>query len=71
VNAPAEVNRLHTDFVAALRSFADELPDLSSKIRKDPAAGLGVLLDSKSIQTLLRVSQELGRRGYEIELGSA
>lgn len=70
VSPPAEVSDLHADYVAELRAFADELPDLTRKLKaaKDPAAGLDILLGSEPLQRLLRASQGFGEKGYDLDL---
>jgi hypothetical protein len=72
VSPPGEVSDLHADYVAGLRAFADELPDLTEKLKaaKDPSAGIDVLLDSESLQQLLRASQGFSEKGYDLELDS-
>jgi hypothetical protein len=67
---PDEVSELHADYVAGLRAFADDLPDLTAELKavKDPAAGLDVLLDSEPLQRLLRASQGFNAKGYDLDL---
>lgn len=71
VSPPDEVSDLHADYVAGLRAFADELPELTAELKaaKDPTAGLDVVLDSEPLQRLLRASQGFDEKGYELELG--
>jgi len=70
VPPPDEVSDLHADYVAGLRGFADELPDLTKKLKaaKDPSAGIDVLLDSEPLQELLRTSQGFVEKGYDLDL---
>jgi len=70
VSPPAEVGGLHADYIAGLRGFADELPDLTAKLKaaKDPAAALDVLLGSEPLQLLLRASQDFSEKSYQIDL---
>ena len=71
VSPPAEVQSLHADYVAAMRSYADDLPELTDELRgeKDPAKALDVLLGSTPVQALFRISRELDEKGYRFELG--
>gem|GEM_PF-5233246 len=73
VSPPAEVSDFHADYIAGLRAFADELPDLTKKLKaaRDPAAGIDILLDSQPLQRLLRASQGFGEKGYNLELGGS
>jgi hypothetical protein len=66
VNPPTEVATLHADYVEALRSLADELPELTAQMGDDPAAGLDVLLGSESVQALLRAAQGFSEKGYDL-----
>ena len=72
VSPPAEVSDLHADYVASLRAFADELPDLTKELKaaREASAGIDVLLDSEPLQLLLRASQGFGEKGYDLDLGS-
>jgi len=67
VSPPPAVARLHADYVDALRSLADELPELTARMRKDPAAGLDVLLGSASVQELLRTARAFTEKGYTLD----
>jgi ABC-type glycerol-3-phosphate transport system substrate-binding protein len=74
VRPPDEVSALHAEYVAGLRGFADELPDLTEKLKAatdDPSAGLDVLLDSEPLQQLLRASQGFGEKGYDLDLAGS
>ena len=70
VSPPAEVSGLHADYVAGLRAFADELPDLTRRLKttRDPAAGIDILLDSEPLRQLLRASQGFVEKGYDLDL---
>ena len=67
---PGEVSDLHADYVAGLRAFAEELPELTEKLKatKDQSAGVDVLFDSEPLQQLLRASQGFAEKGYDLEL---
>lgn len=68
LNPPAEVRDLHDRYVGAVRALADELPDLTAKVKENPASGLETLLASKPFATLLGISQAFRQKGYDVNL---
>jgi hypothetical protein len=68
LNPPAAVADLHTRLVAAVRSLADDLPDLTAAVNqaKDPSAAIAALFGAKSIQALISLQQAYKAKGYDI-----
>jgi hypothetical protein len=68
LSPPAAVADLHTRLVAAVRSLADDLPNLLETVNKaqDQSAAIAALFGAKPIQALISLQQAYKDKGYDI-----
>jgi hypothetical protein len=68
LSPPTTVEDLHARLVAAVRSLADDLPNLLETVNKaqDPSAAIAALFGAKPIQTLIQLQQAYKDKGYDI-----
>jgi hypothetical protein len=68
LSPPAAVEDLNTRLVAAVRSLADDLPNLLETVNKanDPSAAIAALFGAKPILALISLQQAYKDKGYDI-----
>ena len=71
VNPPVAVKQIHADLVKTMNDLGDTFPAIAKQLNssgKDPSAAINALFGAKAIQELVKVGNDLKKKGYDLDL---
>jgi hypothetical protein len=71
LNPPAAIKELHAQLVKAMDDLGNEFPSIAKQLDasgKDPSSAITALFGAHAIQELIKVGNELKKKGYNLDL---